>query len=170
MARPRLPTELKKLKGTINTTREKREPGIDTVIKNTPMIINATSVSCPKTITDKYCRSYWKKLTNGLLSLGVLSAADIPQIEQLCICLQKLREVQELFASISVTDDNFDLIEKRWLSLSNKFDTLGAKYYVSPVARAKIKLDDLNIRKTEQEIAKNDNAIDALLSNRTISM
>lgn len=163
---PRLPTELKALRGTLNTTREKANPPADKTIKETALILNASSVSCPKTITDRYCRQYWKKLTSGLLSIGVLSAADIPQIEQLCVCLQKLREVQEVFIQTSPFDEDYDAIQKRWLNLSNKFDQLGAKYYISPVARSKIRLDDLNIKKTEQEITKNESVIQQLLGDR----
>lgn len=163
----RLPTELKALRGTLNTTREKANPAADTTLKETSLILKASSVNCPKSITDKYCRQFWKKLTSGLLSIGVLSAADIPQIEQLCVCLQKLREVTQVYIGTSPFDEDFDEIQKRWIALSNKFDQLGSKYYISPVARSKIRLDDLNIKKAEQEITKNESVIQQLLGSRT---
>lgn len=163
----RLPTELKALRGTLNTTREKANPAADTTLKETSLILKASSVGCPKSITDKYCRQFWKKLTSGLLSIGVLSAADIPQIEQLCVCLQKLREVTQVYIGTSPFDEDFDELQKRWIALSNKFDQLGSKYYISPVARSKIRLDDLNIKKAEQEITKNESVIQQLLGSRT---
>lgn len=164
MGRPRKPVELKKYEGTYRKDRDAAAEVQQKKIKETALILDATSVSCPKTITDKYCKAYWKKLTQGLLSIGVLSAADIPQIEQLCVCLQKLREVQQVFLETSPFDKDYDDIQKRWIALSNKFDLLGAKYYISPAARSKLKLEDLNIQKAEQDLSKNQNAIEKLLS------
>ena len=170
MGRQRLPTELKALKGTLNTTREKNKPSADTALakKSTAIFPEGTKIACPKTIQSKYVRSYWKKLTAMLVAVRVLSPADLPQLEELCIILEKLRKVQSLFSDLDPLEDfdTFEKTQKVFIALSNKFDQLGSKYYISPAARTKLTLDELNVIKTGQEIQKNESAISALLGGR----
>lgn len=167
--RPRKPIEQKKLEGTYRKDRdapvERKQAEMRAVEAIFP---EGTRVSCPATVTDKYVRSYWKKLTGMLVAIKVLSPADIPQLEQLCVVLQKLREVQIMYANASPADDfnEFERIQKAYIALSNKFDQLGSKYYISPSARSKLVLDALNVEKTQQEITKNDSAISAILGAR----
>lgn len=169
--RPKIPTELKRLKGTLNTTREKNNPSADVAISETSIIIPAgTKVSVPKTIKTKFVKKYWKQLIENLEVLHVLSKADLPQLENLCITLEKLREVQEVFSETSVFDEEFDLIEKRFTRLSQKFDLLASKYYISPQARTQLRLQDLNLVKTSQEIEKNkQSAVGNLLASRKLT-
>lgn len=168
MARPRKPVELKKIEGTYRKDRDAEREKTDLLIQKRADVIFSedTKVSCPKTIKTKYVKSYWKKLTSMLISIRVLSAADIPQLEQLCIVLEKLREIQEVWIKTTPFDEEYDLIEKRFITLSNKFDILGSKYFISPQARTKLTLDNLTAVKTEQDIKKNENAIDSLLNSR----
>ncbi len=168
MARPKKPIELKKLEGTYRKDRDENSEKVqDVLVQNTKIIFSPdVKVTCPKTIQTKYVRSYWKKLTSMLIGLKVLSPSDIPQLEQLCIVLEKLREVQELWMKISPLDESYERVQKMYINLSNKFDVLGSKYYISPQARAKLTLDVLNVTKTKQDIEKNDNAINNLLSHR----
>ncbi len=105
-------------------------------------------------------------MISNLGVLHVLSKQDLPQIENLVITLEKLREVQDQFINTSPFDEEFDLIEKRFTRLSQKFDLLAAKYYVSPQARTQLKLQDLNGIKTAQEIKKNESAVSSLLAAR----
>ena len=170
MGRPRLPTELKALKGTLNTTREKNKPSVDTALakKSTAIFPEETKIACQKTIKSKYVKAYWKKLTAMLVSIRVLSPADIPQLEQLCLILEKLREVQKFYSDLDPLEDfeAFSNAQKVYIALSNKFDQLGSKYYISPAARTKLTLDELNVIKTGQEIQKNESAISAILGGR----
>lgn len=165
--RPRKPTEQKKLEGTY---RKDRDVSADTRIAETSVIVpEGTRIPVPKTITTKFCRKYFKEVVKNLEVMHVLSRADLPQIENLCITLEKLREVQEIFAQTSPFDEEFDLIEKRFTRLSQKFDLLASKYYISPAARTQLKLQDLNLVKTAQEIKKNESAVSNLLAARKIS-
>lgn len=150
--RPKKPTEIKKLEGTYRKDRDANNS--DVVLKNTEIILTVEKIKCPKSITNSEVKKYFSKLTQGLLSIGVLSGADLPQIEQLCVILQKLKDAQQQFNDASVFDEDFDLIEKRYLRLVEKFDFLAAKYYVSPVARSKIRLDELNIKEKELTVAE----------------
>lgn len=169
--RPRLPRELKEFNRTINVTDEKKyeeERKAEKQLKNIPKAIFApeTKLPCPKSIKERYVRNYWKTLTGALIALGVIGPIDLPEVEALCVTLQKLREVQKTFIELDPFDEDFDLWEKRYIRLQTKFSELGAKYYVSPVARSKIRLDDLNIQKTQQELQKNETALSRLLENR----
>ena len=169
MARPRLSAELKAFKGTLNTTRERRRAA-DGANPLPPAAIfpECTKIPCPKTIRSKYARAYWKRLTATLVAIRVLSPADLPQIEQLCLVLEKLREVQALFSQLDPLEEMtaFERAQKLYIALSNKFDQLGSKYYISPTARTRLALDELSVIKTGQEIQKNDSAITALLESR----
>lgn len=165
--RPAIPTELKKLKGTLNTTREKNNPSADVLIAETSIILpEDTKISVPKTITEKKVKKFFKEVVKNLLTLRVLSIVDIPQIETLCLTYQKFIEVQKQFIDASIFDEDFDLIEKRYERLGKRFDELAAKFYISPSARTQLKLNDLALIKTAQEITKNQSAIGKLLNDR----
>lgn len=168
--RPRLPTEYKKHKGTLNKTEDKRykDTYADDVLKESPMILDQDKVlRVPATLKEEYVKEYYKNIVGGLKYIGVLSGADLPQIEQMCVYLQKLREVEKIFIKSSPFDEDFDQIEKRYSRLVNQFNMLAQKYYVSPVARAKIRLDELTIKDKELSVAeKEKSAVSKLLANR----
>lgn len=165
--RPKLPTELKAMKGTLNTTREKQNPPSDVVLADTSIILPIDAkVSVPKSLTDSKVKKFFKETVKNLLMLRVLSTVDLPQIETLCVIYQKFREVQTQFLEADVSNENFDTIEKRYERLGKRFDELAAKFYISPQARTQLKLNDLNLIKTAQDIQKNDNAISKLLGDR----
>ncbi len=159
------PVELKKLEGTYRKDRDSEEEKKQEILKTSPIILQAVSVSCPKSITDKYCRKYWKKLTHDLLSIHDLSEVDIPQIEMVFIHLQTLRALQAKLMMIDVLDESFDEIYERYSKAEKRFSTLAGKYYISPADRAKLKLDELSVLKAEQEVKKDD-AISQLLAQR----
>ncbi|MCR5218603.1 hypothetical protein [Treponema sp.] len=156
--------ELKKFQGTYRKDRDAEAEKVSDVLKATSVILDANSVSCPKTITDKYCRKYWKLLTKNLLSIKVLSGADIPQLEMMFVYLQKLREVQQYFLAADPADEVFDLMQARYEKLEKRFNTIAGKYYISPADRAKLKIDELTAVKAQQDILKNQSAIGRLIN------
>lgn len=163
--RPRKPTALKKKQGTYRKDRDKNTS--DVQIATTSMIIHDASFSVPKSITTEKAKQYYLNLVNGLQEMGVLSGADLPQIEQLCLYLQKLDLAAEQFNNASVFDEDFDAIEQRYSRLVNQFDKLAQKYYISPVARSKIRLDELTIKDKELSVAeKEKSAVSKLLAAR----
>lgn len=163
MARPRKPVELKKFEGTYRKDRDQGDTEVSNVLKKTCVILEASSVTCPKSITDKYCRKYWKCLTGNLLSLHVLSGADIPQLEMMFFYLQKLREVQLYLLDATQESESFDILLKRYTTLEQRFNALASKYYISPADRAKMKIDELTVVKAQQDIVKNQSAIGRLI-------
>ena len=138
------------------------------LVNNTSVLFaDEVKVSVPKSLQTKYVRAYWKKLTKSLISLHVLSPNDLPQLETMCIVLEKLREAEAQLQLCEVGDmETFEYLLKVTKTLSDKFDALAKNYYISPAARTKLRLDDLNVIKAQQEIVKNNSAINNLLSGR----
>lgn len=167
--RPRKPVALKKLDGTYRKDRDAPAESAESALSERPGVLlpDGAKIACPKTLRTKYVRAYWKKLVGMLASMRVLSAADIPQLEQLCVILEKLRELQDVFLRTDPLAEGYDRIQRNYIALSNKFDALGSKYYISPAARSRLVLDNLAIKKTEQDIRRaEDDAVSSLLSAR----
>jgi len=168
--RPALPLELKKLKGTANSTREKQNGDLPVLIENQSILLQeGERISVPKTLKTPYVKKFFRKLTKALVSLHTLSQIDLAQVETLCIMLEKLRELEQMFASLSVYDPRYFKTQEGLLALSKQFDSLASKYYISPAARSKLKLEELSAIKTQQEIEKKDDAISRLLADRKIA-
>jgi phage terminase small subunit len=167
MGRPRKPVELKKLEGTFRKDRDGERDNVQLTLNKTTMLLHKKSLPCPRSITDDYVIKYWRDLTKALLSIHVLSGADLPQIEMMCKILERIRKVQRDLDTLDSDDlETEEILEKRYLNLVTRFDVLASKYYVSPQARSKLTLDELNVVKTGQDIAKGADAISALLGGR----
>lgn len=166
----KLPTEYKKLKGTLNVTREKQKPAADVKISKINGIIFAgdIKISCPKTIKTTYCKKFWKSLINMLINLRILSPNDLAEIEHMILILEFLREVDKKLAETDFLNPQYDVLLDRQTKLYKQWASLSAKYYISPVARQKMIVDNLAIEKSRQEIEINSkkSTISNLLSNR----
>lgn len=168
MPNPKLPTELKRLKGSLNVTREKQNQSADVFIAKTSVIIQEDErISVPKTITTKMGKKFYKQVVENLKVLHVLSRVDLTQIETMTRYLERIRELDEMIQRIPIADvDNLSKYSAIYDRMTTRFDTLASKYYISPSARVQLKLGELNAIKTAQDIKKNDNAINNLLNNR----
>lgn len=170
MGRNKKPIVLKKLEGTYRADRDAEREKVDSVIKNGAVIVPlGLKVSCPKSITDRYVRSYWKKTTAGLISLQLLSYSDIPMLEGMMYTLQKLRAVRaaldECDALNPAQEERFDRLTRLMLKLTSSFNEIAVKFCISPVARSKMTLDALAGEKLQREI-KSDNAVGDVLRMR----
>jgi len=165
---PKLPTEYKQLKGTLNVTREKQQGNSDVVLaENTSLIIpEEERTAVPKSLTTKDGKKFWKLLTSALKELHVLAKIDLGQVETLCITYEKMKEAQNVFINTSVLDEDYDAVQKRWMKLVAQFNQLASMYYISPVVRSKLKLEELSAIKTKQDIEKKDDAISLLIAGR----
>lgn len=164
---PKLPTEYKRLKGTLNVTREKRQGNSDVVLaENTSLIIpEEERMTVPKSLTTKDGRKFWKLLTTALKELHVLAKIDLAQVETLCITYEKMKEAQNVFIKTSPLEEDYDAIQKRWQKLVAQFNQMAAMYYINPVNRSKLRLEELSAIKTKQDIEKDD-AISLLIAGR----
>jgi hypothetical protein len=145
----RKPVSQKKLLGTYRNDRDgnKAEPIL------AELMVIPVAIDCPSTITDEYCKSYWKYHTDFLITCGVLSMSDVPELENLYITLQRLREINKKILTLDLIKDleNYTILSSLSLKLSKHFSELAGKYLVSPAARIKLKTDDLNLKKLEAE-------------------
>lgn len=167
MPMPRKPVELKKLEGTYRKDRDGERDNVQLALSKSSMLLHKKSVPCPPSLKDEYVIKYWRDLTKALLSIHVLSGADLPQIEMMCKILERIRKAQRELDTLDSDDtETEEALEKRYLNMVTRFDALAQKYYVSPQARSKLTLDELNVVKTGQEVAKGADAISALLGSR----
>ena len=86
-----VPTELKKLRGTVNVTREKArkaEPKVDTKRPRRP------------TWLDKRAKAEWKRLCDILEGMAILSTAYAPALEAICDAYSKWRQSEEMVAKM----------------------------------------------------------------------
>lgn len=168
MANHKVPLELKRLRGTVNVTREKNAEHVEKKLANVSACIfqPGDRVPIPKTLTEPYTRKFFKRLTLALISIGVLSSVDLPHVEFLCITLQQLRAITEQLQKISPFDESFDLWLRRYNILLERFDRLGAKFYLTPGDRSKLHLEDLQIQEKQQNLENKQTTIDLLLANR----
>lgn len=167
MANRKVPLEIKRLRGTVNVTREKNAEHVEEKLSAVPSCIYqpGDTVPTPKTLKDQYTRKFYKKLTAALISIGVLSPVDLPHVEFLCITLQQLRAVTEKLEDCDILEPNYDNWLRRYNILLERFDRLGAKFYLTPGDRSKLHLEDLQIQEKEKSLEKQ-TTIDLILQDR----
>lgn len=149
--RPRKPTAELQLQGTYRDDRHKNRPE-----NNLGSYLQVPEkVTPPDTLKTKYCRDYYSYHVNLLISFGVLTISDLPEIQMIFETLEQYREVFTQLKSMDPLKDldNYDKMTRLLLKLGMRFSDLGAKYCISPTARNKMTLDVLNIQKSETENA-----------------
>jgi len=148
--RHKTPIAEKKLKGLYREDRHgnSAEEVINELIKIPENIVT------PSTLTDPYVQSYFSYHTEYLIKIGILSLSDLPELENMYISLQKLREINVKLNMLDMVKDidTWNKLSSAYIKYSNHFSSLAGKYYISPTARAKMTYDQLNIKKLESEI------------------
>jgi hypothetical protein len=150
MGRTRKPTAELKLQKTYRADRHGKN--VDELL---PKIIDTTTaVEPPKSITDDYVKQAFIAHTKMLCNLQLLAAADLPELEQLYLTLQQLREIETILLKTDPVKeiDNYERYTKMVIKLGNRFTTLAAKYYISPAARLRLTSDCLNIEKNKRDL------------------
>lgn len=167
--RPRLPTEYKKLKGTLNVTDEKRmgKPASDELSKTSVIVPEDEKIKTPRTIKTRDGKKFYKQVIENLKVMHVLSRVDLAQIETLARYLERIKETDAIIQEIPLEDiDRLTKYSNIYDRLTTRFDNLASKYYISPQSRVQLKLSELNLIRTSQEVEKNQSAISNLLSSR----
>lgn len=167
--RPKKPTELKILQGTYRSDRDSGEKqSADVVLAKTSVIVpEDEKIKIPKTIKTKDGRKFYKQVVDNLKVMHVLSRVDLSQIETLARYLERIHETDAMIQTIPIEDvEKLSKYSSIYNNLTTRFDNLAAKYYISPASRVQLKLSELNLIRTSQEVEKNQSAISNLLSNR----
>ncbi|MDR1301548.1 MAG: hypothetical protein LBK43_03645 [Treponema sp.] len=147
--RPRKPTTQLKLAGTYREDRHGKNP--DTLIAD---LLNIPGeLVPPETLIDTYCREHYKYHTNLLINLKILTVSDLPELELLYLTLQQCRQIRERLATLDMLKEPDDYVRftRILINLSDYFSKVAQKYYISPTARTKLQLDQLNLEKAKQE-------------------
>jgi len=169
--RPKKPTELKKLEGTYRKDRDSGQvQSADVAIAKTSVIVAPDEkISVPKSIHTKAGKKFYKQVIENLRTLHVLSKVDINQIETMARYLERIHEIDAKIRETDIEEmETYQYYSTLYDKVTKRFDDLAAKFYITPAARVQLKLNELNAIRTSQEIEKNDNAINNLLSMRKV--
>jgi hypothetical protein len=149
--RPRKPTEQLKLSGTYR--KDRHGNNADTIISDTLDV--PKKLIPPETITDLYCQQHYEYHTNLLIKLKILTASDLPELELMYCTLQRCREIQKTLSTLDMATqlEDYAKLVKILRKESDYFSKIAQKYYISPTARARIKMEQLNLEKAQEESA-----------------
>ena len=156
----------KRLAGTIQKRDLVKEQN-ENAVANSVSFLPGTQIAIPAEITDDYVKDFFQNEINMLTTFQLLTPADLPELTQMCILLQQLREVYRELGKISITDDfdKYDALTKLSIKIGNRFSELAKKYFISPVARTKLALDSETLKKLSTE-NKERSATSKLLSRK----
>lgn len=160
--RNRLSVAEKKLKGTFRADRDKKQEKAENTVCNTIAFPKDTIIAppchLPPDIQSLYCQH-----AQSLISLGLLTPSDLPELAMLYDTLLQYREVNEALKGVDILDDlmTYQMLTNLKCKLQQQFTSLAARYYISPTARAKLTLDVLEIDKKQ-----NENAITRILARK----
>ena len=142
----------KRLAGTIQKRDLVKEQN-ESAVANTVSFLPGTEIAIPNEITDDYVRDFFQNEVNMLTTFQLLTPADLPELTQMCILLQQLREVYRELGKISITDDfeKYEALTKLSIKIGNRFSEISKKYFISPVARTKLALDSETLKKLTDE-------------------
>lgn len=162
MANQTLSVAQKKLNGTYRKDRHGKQEQTEQKLSET-CFSPETTLTPPKEITDPFVKDYYLFHTNQLIQLKILSPSDIPEINLLYFQLQQLRQIQKQLLETDLTKDfdQYERLTKLSIKLGNSFSELAKRYYISPTARTRIQLDNLEL---ETKKAENQSVISKLLS------
>ena len=154
----------KRIEGTYRADRDAAKEGAERELVQKGLAIPAGSrLRCPRTIKTRAARAYWREVTSMLTSQHILIPADLPQIEEMCILMEKLKEAQAAFQEAEPLSEEYFPLMKACLALSKRFDQIASKYGVSPAARARLALD---AARATSEAKAATSAIDSILNSR----
>jgi hypothetical protein len=145
MPRQRKPIEQHKLDGTYRKDRHgnSAEALVGSVLEV------PTNILPPDTLKDDYCREHYKYHVNHMAKLKILSLSDIPEIDIMYDCLQRYRKINTALSELSPASEEYAGLSRLLLKFGAQFSAIAAKYYISPSARNKVKIEELAIQKEE---------------------
>lgn len=166
----RKPYEQKQLQGTLRPDKERQQQSAEHFLTTTPVIFpKETVLPIPETLKTEIGRNEYKQVTSNMLTLGILSPADLPQIEIMCKYLEEAAKVQNIIDTLPFPfkterqREDYIAYGKIRDRAVNIFNELAKKYYISPGARAELKLSVLTAMQKELDLQgvnnKNENDI-----------
>jgi phage terminase small subunit len=117
-----------------------------------PIIYNALEVPDIKpttNLTDPFVINHYQHHVQLLARLNILTYSDIPEIEIMYHALQEYRKLYNELQKVDIIKDleKYDKLSERMLRIGQRFSNLAVKYCISPIARNKLTLESLQIKK-----------------------
>ena len=150
MARPAKPVEQLKRSGTFRPDRHAKRETAEKQLT----ILPTQKLVIPKDITDKKVRKAYRQHIDFLRTLNMEQSIDQSELDLAYLCLQKAGELRAEFIEKNALDEDFVPIMNRMLKLYAKYQSIAARYFVSPQSRLKLALDALSAKEKEQNIEK----------------
>lgn len=163
--RPKKPAALKKLEGTY---RKDRDGDRELQEQKLASVLPSGSLKVPKSITDPMVRKAYKNHIELLRSLGEAAEqkADSPLLEKAYVCLEKANMALRGMQDVSMLDDEYQKLENSYFKNLNKFESIVKEFYLTPTARAKLKLDALTATEKQLNITEKKSAVASLLEKK----
>lgn len=144
--RPRKSVAELKLNGVYRADRHKEREQSETQIAQT-CFQEGTEIVPPPELTDQFVIDYYKFHTAQLIAFKILSPADIPLLNSMYFSLQQLRDVERQIKKTDMVSDfdKYERLTKLAIKLGNRFTDLARNFYITPTARTRLQLDNLEL-------------------------
>ena len=160
--RPKKPLALKKLQGTFRTDRD--SPSAD--ISANSAMLKPSKIAVPKSITNTAVKKAFKNHLQLLRFLGAEQSADSPLLEIAYRALgESLRILRELEAT-APDDKSYAIMQKSFRSNFELFEKVARDFYLTPRARAQLKIDMLTVQEKSLGIKKDESVVEKLLKQK----
>lgn len=160
--RPKLPAALKKQRGTLRSydkDQEEQEKKLQTVLP-------VTKIQISKEITNPDVKKAYKNHVALLRSIGAEQRADSVLLNMAYLSLQKAIEIHEQMELYDMTSDEYFKLDKYYNRHLDKFERIVKEFYLTPTARAKLRLDLLTAKEKVLNIAEKKSAVASLLERK----
>ena len=142
MPKKRHPTALKKLRGTLNTTRD-----LDNELTFKPL----KAIPDPPGTFNDTMKQLWLTCTSSLLNVGLLFYQDLPLLEQYVFCVFMIKLSQKEIAeqgAVHLQQNKKGLeyqAKTKWISINLEYSKeatrIGREFGFTPSARTQIGVD-----------------------------
>lgn len=163
--RPKLPAEVKKLKGTYRSDRHDEQVKQEHAMA---AVLPKKHLKTPEEITDPETLSDYKEAVRMLRSLGGIyeQKADSPVLAAGYLALQKSRALWQQLNDLDILDPEYDKVSNLWFRYSDKFERVAKEFYLTPKSRTQLKIDTLTATEKAMNIVKQESAIGSLLKDK----
>lgn len=151
MGRPRKPTKLKELEGTVQPCRMvPNEPDPDPEIPNPPDVFELDGPEMAE----------WRRITPLLFRLGLLTAIDRTELANYCTAYGRWYNAQEALKTQDVVfvTDKGNVIQNPLVGISNKSMELMHKFLaefgMTPASRARVSANPKSVKKEDPWASK----------------
>lgn len=161
--RPKKPTAIKKLQGTFRADRDsKAEENAQIPVR----ILPSSKLAVPRTIRASAVKKAYKNHIALLRAIGAENAADSPLLETAYRSLGEALRILAALEELDADDDKYRTLLKNYGEHLKMYDSIARAFFLTPKARAQLRLDFLSAREKEIQIKKGQSVIESLISKK----